>query len=649
MKETLRITRRMMSSLQRFPFETRNGEFYWAQHPNAFYQQKRKGFQGVTFENQHKMPSLPVPELEETLRKYIETVRPYCRTKEQLEEQKKLCSEFAETKGSQLQSRLKEYAESSRNWLSQFWDNQAYLEYNDPVIPYVSYFYVHKPLTNSHNKIQTDPLIKSTAIIMAVIRFLEAVKDEALPADVAKDHPFCMNSFHMMFNNSRIPGEGRDSNVFYSLHEQNFITVALRGNFYTLQTHNENGEPLGPSAIWQQLYDIVNVRSASIQESTNSGIGTLTSLPRNEWFQSYKQLQSDMVSQQSLEAIQKSLFIVCLDLDTSPVTLEEKARYAWHGNGVNRFFDKPLQFFVAKNGVSAFLAEHSKMDGTPTLLLNDFVCRHIQNMDADKFIDQINQEPSSHAFENSHLPFLVTPAIRNQIQVAHSKFLAVTTEHDLKVWHYNKYGKATIKTLGFSPDAFIQQIIQLGVYKYLRQQLPTYEAASTRRFFKGRTETGRSVSVQSAKFVADWEDPDVTDQEKLASLRASAAAHSSYLKAASAGLGVDRHFFGLKNMLRSGEPIPELFENSLFKYSSTWLISTSQLSSEYFEGYGWSQVNDNGFGLAYMLNKDWLNINIVNKPAASGLSASRLHYYLSQAADEMHALLTKEQNSRSKL
>ncbi|SCU88831.1 LANO_0D03202g1_1 [Lachancea nothofagi CBS 11611] len=649
MREVIRIARRMVSTLQKFPFETRNGEHYFAQHPNAYYQRKRSGYQGVTFENQAKLPSLPVPELEETLRKYIQTIRPFCQTRNQLEEQKALCAKFAQDEGPELQQRLTRFAAESRNWLSRFWDDQAYLEYDDPVVPYVSYFYAHKPLPNSHAKIQSDPLIKATAIIVSVLRFLEAIKDEALPAEMIKNHPFCMNSFHLMFNNARIPGNGKDSNVFYSLHEHNYITVALKGNFYTVRTHNDDGKVLEPVNIWYQLYEITTRLSGRVQELTNAGIGTLTSQPRSEWYQSYSELMSNPMSRRSLDAIHQSSFMVCLDLDTSPVSWEEKSRFAWHGDGINRYYDKPLQFFVAKNGTSGFLAEHSKMDGTPTLLLNDYVCRQLRNLDVNTFMDQLKLEPFVEAIGAEHLPFLMTPAIRDQIKLAHSRFLRETAEHDLKVWHYNRFGKNAIKAFGFSPDSFIQQVIQLAVYKYLQKQVPTYEAASTRRFFKGRTETGRSVSVESAKFVADWEDPDVTDHEKITSLRASATAHTAYLKTASAGHGVDRHLFGLKNMLRTDEAVPDLFKDSLFKYSSTWLVSTSQLSSEYFEGYGWSQVNDNGFGLAYMLNKEWLHINIVNKPAASGLSVSKLHYFLTQAADEMFELLSKSEQPSSKL
>ncbi|SCU95138.1 LADA_0G13762g1_1 [Lachancea dasiensis] len=641
--------RRMVSTLQKFPFENLNGEHYLARHPNAYYQRKRAGYQGTTFENQAKLPALPVPELEETLAKYIETIKPYCQTRSQLEEQKRLCASFAAGAGPELQERLQKFSDKSRNWLSHFWDNTAYLDYNDPVVPYVSYFYAHRPLPNSHARIQSDPLLKATAIILSVLRFMELLKDESLPAELVKNHPFCMNGFSLMFNNARIPGGGRDTNVFYSLHEHNFISVAFRGNFYTLWTHNEDGEVLKPHEIWHQLYAISNSGNAYKPEPTSAGIGTLTSLPRTEWFRAYSELLLDPISKRSMETIHQSSFMLCLDMDANPVTWEEKSRFSWHGDGINRFYDKPLQFFVAENGVSGFLAEHSKMDGTPTLLLNDYVCRFMENLDAASFVGELRQQDSLPKYKPQYLPFLLTPSIREQIKQAHSKFVTATAEHELKVWHYNRYGKNVIKTFGFSPDAFVQQIIQLAVYKYLHRQLPTYEAASTRRFFKGRTETGRAVTAESVKFVTDWEDPDVTNADKVANLRASAKAHADYLKAASGGHGIDRHFFGLKSMLRNDEPVPELLNDALFKYSSTWLVSTSQLTSEYFEGYGWSQVNDNGFGLAYMLNKEWLHINIVNKPTASNLSVSRLHYYLTEAADQMFELLYKEMNQKSKL
>jgi carnitine O-acetyltransferase len=73
--------------------------------------------------------------------------------------------------------------------------------------------------------------------------------------------------------------------------------------------------------------------------------------------------------------------------------------------------------------------------------------------------------------------------------------------------------------------------------------------------------------------------------------------HVKYISDAADGKGVDRHLFGLKKLLGDGEEVPAIFTDPAFAYSSKWYLSSSQLSSEYFNGYGWSQVIDEGWGL----------------------------------------------------
>ncbi|AAS50490.1 AAR124Cp [Eremothecium gossypii ATCC 10895] len=641
------ILRRSMAT-RAFAFETGNGEQYVAREANQHYQQQRPGFKGVTFAQQGKLPSLPVPALGETLQRYLQSVEPLCGSQEELARQRELCAEFEAGAGQELHARLEAFARDKRNWMSEFWDNQSYLEYNDPIVPYVSYFYGHRPLAGPQRVLEQDHLVKATALVSAVVKFIEVLKDEALPAEQVRGAPFCMNSFNLMFNTSRLPGKGRDSNVFYSLYENDFITVAYRGQFYKVVTH-EGGRPLGPGAIWQQLYDVVNKAAVGKGAGDHAGVGLLTTLPRDEWYVAHRHLEVNAVSRASLETIHRSSFLLALDTDQHPISLEDKAHNNWHGDGVNRFNDKALQFFVCGNGVSGFLAEHSKMDGTPTLFLNQYVMSELSRLDAADFINQIKTTAPGSNYQPKHLPFVVTPALQEMIRDAEGQFRDVIGEHDLRVWNYVKYGKKAIKAFGFSPDAYIQQIIQLAIYKYVGRQLPTYEAGSTRKFFKGRTEAGRGVSPASAKFVKTWQSPEASPSEKIAALRESAKNHSSLLKMAADGQGVDRHFFGMKNMLRDGEEHPALFRDPLFQHSCTWYVSTSQLSSEYFEGYGWSQVNENGFGLAYMINNDWLHINIVTKPKKSGYSVHELHYYLTEAANEMYELLSNETKVSSKL
>jgi len=68
---------------------------------------------------QKPLPKLPIPELSETLSKYLLCIRPivsndhYERTRQFVEEFKKLGGT-----GEQLQKRLLEYAETTDNWVS---------------------------------------------------------------------------------------------------------------------------------------------------------------------------------------------------------------------------------------------------------------------------------------------------------------------------------------------------------------------------------------------------------------------------------------------------------------------------------------------------------------------------------------------------
>jgi carnitine O-acetyltransferase len=44
--------------------------------------------------------------------------------------------------------------------------------------------------------------------------------------------------------------------------------------------------------------------------------------------------------------------------------------------------------------------------------------------------------------------------------------------------------------------------------------------------------------------------------------------------------------FGLKKLLRKGEEMPEVFTDEAFGLSSTWTLSTSNLTSEYLDNWG---------------------------------------------------------------
>lgn len=148
-----------------------------------------------------------------------------------------------------------------------------------------------------------------------------------------------------------------------------------------------------------------------------------------------------------------------------------------------------------------------------------------------------------------------------------------------------------------SPDAYIQLALQLAWFKSRGSHTATYETASTRLFLHGRTETIRTLSVESVAFVRAMTDNGssvecrnssspigkrsdelLQNMSRYRHLRAASLAHNSATRDAMLGRGIDRHLLGLRLQLREGESSP-FFDDDLFGLSQEWKLSTSGLSA----------------------------------------------------------------------
>ncbi|KAG5289247.1 carnitine acetyl transferase [Histoplasma ohiense] len=568
------------------------------------------------------LPKLPVPALEETGRRYLKSVHPLL-TESEFQKTSKAVEDFVKPggEGEPLQRRLLARAADPRhaNWLYDWWNETAYLAYRDPVVPYVSYFYSYRD-----DRQRRDPAKRAAAITTSVLEFKKQVDDGSLEPEYLRKEPMAMSSYQYMFNACRIPAAKADYPVTYPAKGNEHIIVIRKNQIFKLQTH-ANGQQLNTSEL-QQQFEKIYQKAEKVQP-----VGVLTSANRDFWTNARANLiKTSAANEAALEIIQSASFTVCLD-DASPVTLEERAHSYWHGDGCNRWFDKPLQFIVNENGTAGFMGEHSMMDGTPTHRLNDYVNYMIFN----NRLDYSNPEIRSTLPDPQPIHFELNKQALDDIATASHAFTTVIGQHELRVQAFQGYGKGLIKKFKCSPDAYVQMVIQLAYFKMFGKNRPTYESASTRKFQLGRTETTRSVSDESVAFCRSHADINATREQVVKNLRAALAAHTKYTADASVGKGVDRHLFGLKKLIADGEKVPALFQDPAYSYSSTWFISSSQLSSEYFNGYGWSQVVDDGFGIAYMINENSIQFNIVCKK----LGAERMSFYLNEAACEIRELL----------
>ncbi|KAI8615223.1 acyltransferase ChoActase/COT/CPT [Chytriomyces sp. MP71] len=579
---------------------------------------------GKLYRYQESLPRLPIPNLADTCATYLKSVRPLVGDAE-YEKTTAAVTDFLKPGGvgEELQQRLVEHDKSkSTSWLIDWWNSYAYMGYRDPVCVYVNYFFCFV----DNKRFIGKSAGRAAEIITAAMQFRKLLNNRShdLEPDMARKTPLCSSQYRFLFNSCRIPQEREDTTRLADPSENNHIIVMRKNQFFVVEVVVD-GRQLSTSEIESQL-ELIHFFAG---EKEGVPIGALTTQDRDSWFKlREKFIALSAKNKASLDKIETSAFVVCLD-DTTPVTYEERAWECWVGDGRNRFFDKSCQFIVFDNGVAGFNGEHSMMDATPTSRMCEYILDSLEK-------GKINhgEAAGKKLLPPRKLGFDLTAGIIRDIRVAETKFDALVAEHDLKVVVFEGYGKNLIKKLGCSPDAYAQMAIQLAYFKTYGMCVATYESAQTKKYAYGRTETGRSVSVESVAWVKAMQDESLTAEYKGQLGRRAVAAQSSYMALAADGCGVDRHLLGLRLLIEQGEAKPALFTDSSFSISSHWTLSTSQITSEYFLGYGWGQVVSDGYGVAYMVKEESLQFNLVSLHLQNDV----FHYNFLEALREMKAV-----------
>ncbi|CAH7667076.1 carnitine palmitoyltransferase II [Phakopsora pachyrhizi] len=597
----------------------------------------------ITFAGQGNLPNLPVPELQSTASKYLHSILPLVSDQtpgsgtasdsnptEAYENTKRNVSEFLSSPlVKELQLRLKDCAEnqSRENWLSEWWNDLAYMGYRDPLIPFSSYYIAHQV-----DKSRRNAPLRAASLVRALLYFRDLLVTEQLEPDRNKNGPLCMSSYRYLFNSCRFPEKPSDSAKRFDPLRNNHLIVIRKGRFFEVSTVKPNGDWLSESELESQFRKVIELAGT---EETTFPVGALTNEHRDVWADARVELcKTDPLNIKSLERIESSIICVALD-STSPITRDELGYNLWIGDGKNRFFDKQ-QIIVFENGQSGFMAEHSCMDGTPVSRFNDWI---LQNLTAKK-IDLGNKTVEPSLPDPIPINFNLSEKNKDRISQAIINCKEIMSAQTLDVLQYSKFGKKIIKdNFRASPDAIAQLTFQLGFYKLFGKVPVTYESCQTRKFKLGRTEVIRSCSIEALEWCKAMEDLKSDWKVKLEKFREAEKAHLRYAKWASDGQGVDRHLLGLKLCLKPGEELPNLFKDPIFNQSNHWILSTSTLPSEHFNGLGYGAVVPDGFGLAYAVNEESVRYTIVTTTG----NGKKFKQSLEDASDEIFEMMKVNQ------
>jgi carnitine O-acetyltransferase len=302
-----------------------------------------------------------------------------------------------------------------------------------------------------------------------------------------------------------------------------------------------------------QCSQIGHIISAS--STKQPAVGALTAANRDLWASDYVHLRTLSPSNAALlDTIHSAAFLLCLDPAT-PGDFLTTSRFLWHGapNGLrDRWVDKPVQLIVFDSARAGLMGEHSVMDGTPTLAFMEAICSAL----ADPAFDHGSSSPfASTSSAPVELKWTLNRELEQSIARAEKDAAELIASQAMNVIKIG-YGKRAIKAARVSPDAWAQLLVQLAYARLLhargeKRQGGTYESATTRRFFKGRTEVVRVVTSESDAFVrammaqSDDSGGNNSSVENRKSLfEIAAKVHVANAQAAGRGEGVDRHLLG---------------------------------------------------------------------------------------------------------
>ncbi|KAF5291724.1 hypothetical protein FQR65_LT11418 [Abscondita terminalis] len=588
-------------------------------------------------DNPQNLPKLPVPKIEDTVSKYLTSVRPflnndeYCNTERIANEFK--CSETTRA----LQKFLEERASCKVNWLEDWWLNSAYLGYRSPVMIYSS---PGQSLPFQEFKSEDDRLCYTSKLIAAAASYIMLIREKKLPIDKQGKNELDMNQYNKIFGTVRVPCEPLDDLKFFNKSEH--IVVVHKNHYFKLQLF-ANCKPLSDIQIYEQLQCVV-------QESAKKDppIGVLSADHRDVWAKSYTCLAE--LNPNTVAEIQQSLFLVCLD-DPMPnanyANLQTQGSLQFiHGGGSignvgNRWFDKTVQFIVGCNGTVGLTYEHSPSEGQPIAVMVDYLVNFIKQA-------KIGDIPyNCDAVPIMKLPFQLNDDINKNIKISAANVDKLVKDFQLLCFKFEMYGKEFIKMQKLSPDSYIQMAMQMAFYRMHGVPAAHYESAGTRMYVGGRTETIRSCSVESVAFAQCMLDPCVPDKAKLEALKNAINGHKKYASEAMKGHGVDRHLLGLKLAAQElGCELPELFCDASYTRSTHFRLSTSQVATQCDALMAYGPAVQDGYGLCYNPRKNDINFGLSAWASCPETNVEQFEKCLVQTLCDMQSLLCRNQPSK---
>ncbi|KAJ2804665.1 hypothetical protein H4R21_001554, partial [Coemansia helicoidea] len=615
---------------------------------------------------QSALPRLPVPPLEQTVTRLLESLSPIADGRPSaLAAVSTKAANFLQA-AERLQQRLISYDKTqSGSWLEAWWLELAYLSWREGLCINSSYWIVladdpraYGLATAPAPLVPSDPgysagrvcdsgsygefqIRRAVKYIQHTLDYKERIDSGLIPVDRTKSGPLCMYQYTRIFGVTRIPRPGCDElrQDSATTHART-ITVVVEDQLYSVQVYDDAGNRRRDGDLEDDLQAIVaDVGERSARGDLDPAVTVLTAGHRDRWAAAYAKLEQQPAIRATLNAIQESLFAVSLDTTFSDPPNSVNAHqqtFKCHGTnpGHNRWYDKCISYMVDRNGTVGYVGEHSPCDA----LIPAFMLEHVSKAISKEELSstQPSARTSGYQPQVQRLRFAgIDDEVLALVAGAEAEVVQAARTSTSRQITFSGYGATWIKRVAaVSPDALAQLALQLTYYRIHGVLAPTYETASTRQFLHGRTENARPLTPEMARFIRTMCDSSSSTTDKHNALTDAAKKHQAMLRNASSGGGVDRHMLGLRMAYRRLAPLPnegpmsdderraieEFFDEPLLARASSFHLSTSGLfPSKYLVHTGFGcVVPEQAYGINYIIEGERIKFGIEGKTADVG-------------------------------
>ncbi|NXK68232.1 CPT1A palmitoyltransferase, partial [Sylvietta virens] len=609
------------------------------------------GRKPMLYSFQTSLPRLPVPAVKDTVSRYLESVQPLM-DDEKFKRMEGLAKDFAFNLGPRLQWYLKLKSWWATNYVSDWWEEYIYLRGRGPIMVNSNYFAMDF-LSLFPTTLQAA---RAGNVIHAILLYRKKLDRQEIKPILLMGStvPLCSAQWERMFNTSRIPGEKSDT--LQHVKDSKHIVVYHKGRYFKVWLYHD-GRLLRPREIEQQIQRILD--DDSEPQPGEEKLAALTAGDRVPWAKARQAYFSCGKNKQSLDAVEKAAFFVTLDdveqgyrTEDPGRSLDAYAKSLIHGRCFDRWFDKSFTLIVFKNGKMGLNAEHSWADAP----IVGHLWEHVMATEYLELGYSVDGHCRGDTNPNIPLPTKLQWEIPEECQEVIEKSLstavALADDVDFCSFCFDTFGKGLIKKVKTSPDAFVQLALQLAHYRDMGKFSLTYEASMTRLFREGRTETVRSCTTESCRFVQAMEDPAQSTENTLKFFRLAAAKHQHLYRLAMTGSGIDRHLFCLYLMSKYLAVDSPFLKEVL---SEPWRLSTSQTPHQYIDlkknpemlssGGGFGPVADDGYGVSYMiLGEDFIHFHVSSKFSCSETDSHRFGQNIRKALVDIMGLFNLNKN-----